>query len=137
VPGDDWKEIAERGYGSWTRRDLDGLLAVMAPDVAFYSAGLFPGVEDEYHGHAGMTRFWAHMQEPWESFVMEPVRIEPHGDAAVIDLRFRAVGKGSGVKVDMTVFHAVRKSGGRVVELRSHATRGAACADLKRKSDPD
>jgi ketosteroid isomerase-like protein len=130
MSGDDWDAIAEQGYGSWTRRDLAGLLDVLDPDVVFRSTGAFPGVEPEYRGHEGMRRFWSVLQEPWESFEMEVVRLEPHGDRAVVDLRFHAVGEGSGVLVELDIFHAVRRRGDKVVELSAHTTREEALEAL-------
>jgi ketosteroid isomerase-like protein len=130
VSADEWQQIAERGYGAWTRRDLDGLLAALAPEIVFRTAGMFPGLEDEYRGHEGMRRFWAQLQEPWESFAMEAVAIDPRGDAAVIDIHFHAVGRESGVEVQLDVFHLIRKRDGLVTELSSFSTRDAALAAL-------
>jgi ketosteroid isomerase-like protein len=129
---DEWQALAERGYGAWSRGDLEGFLAVLAPDIEFHTAVLFPGIEDVYHGHEGVTRFWHQMQEPFESFSIEPVRIEPHGDdAVVIDIRFHAIGKGSAVPVDLDFFHAARLHDGLVTWLSSHVSHGDAVASLR------
>ena len=128
---DEWDTLSERGYGAWTRGDLDGFLAVLAPDLVFRTAGLFPGLRDEYFGHDGVREFWGQMRDPFESFAIEPVRIERHGtDAAVIDIKFRAVGKGSGARVELDFFHAARKRAGLVTVLSSHSTREEALAAL-------
>ena len=126
--------LMDRGYGSWTRRDLDGMLEAFAPDVVFRTAGVFPGLEDEYRGHDGMRRFWRQLQEPWESFAMQPLAIDADGDTAVIDVRFEAVGRGSGVEVQLEFFHAARKRAGRLVEFSSHTTREAALAAVGRRT---
>src|SRR3954452_7880784 len=89
-------------------------------DIEFRTAGLFPGLEDEYHGHDGVREFWFQMHEPFENFSIEPVRVEPHGDAAVIDIHFHAIGKGSGVTVELPFFHAAHKRGALVTVLSSH-----------------
>jgi ketosteroid isomerase-like protein len=131
VSSDEWQAVAERGYGAWSRGDLEGFLAALDPDIVFRTAGVFPGLEDEYHGHEGVRRFWGQMREPFESFAIEPTHIEPHDeDAAVIDINFRAVGKGSGVQVRLDFFHAARKRGGLVTELSSHSSREEALAAL-------
>jgi ketosteroid isomerase-like protein len=128
---DEWETLAERGYGAWSRGDLEGFLALVAPDLEFKTAGLFPGLRDEYHGREDFREFWTQMREPFDSFVIEPVRIEPHGeDCAVIDIHFQAVGKGSGVKVDLPFFHAARKRDGLLTALSSHGSREEALAAL-------
>ena len=128
---DEWETVAERGYGAWTRGDLEGFLAVLAPDFEFKTAGVFPGLRNEYYGHDGVREFWSQMREPFETFAMEPVRIEEHGlDAAVIDIHFHAVGKESGVRVELDFFHVARKRGGLVTELSSHSSREEALAAL-------
>jgi ketosteroid isomerase-like protein len=124
-----WESVAERAYGAWSRGDLEGFLATLSADFELQTAGVFPGLEDIYRGHEGVRRFWAHMREPFESFSMEPVRIEPVGDdVAVIDIHFRAVGKGSSVPVELDFFHAARKRDGLVTALSSHAARADAVA---------
>ena len=131
VSAEEWQQIAERGYGAWTRRDLDGLLETLAPDIVFRTSGMFPGLEAEYRSHDGMRRFWAQLQEPWESFAMEATAIDARGDAAVIDIHFHAVGRESGVEVELDVFHALRKREGLVTELSSFSTREEALASLE------
>jgi ketosteroid isomerase-like protein len=129
---DEWQVLAERGYGAWSRGDLEGFLAELAPDIEFHTAVLFPGIEDVYHGHDGVTRFWHQMREPFESFSIEPERIERHDDdAAVIDIRFRAIGKGSAVPVELEFFHAARLRDGLVTWLSSHGAREDAVEALK------
>jgi ketosteroid isomerase-like protein len=131
VSSDEWQGIAERGYGAWSRGDLDGFLAALAPDIEFSTAGVFPGIEDAYRGHEGVRAFWFQMREPFESFSIEPVRIERHGDdAAVIDIHFRAIGKGSAVPVELDFFHAARLRDGLVTELSSHSSREEALTAL-------
>ena len=128
---DEFEAIAERGYGAWSRGDLEGFLAALAPDIEFHTAVLFPGIEEVYHGHDGVARFWHQMQDPFESFSIEPVRIERHGDdAAVIDIHFHAIGKGSAVPVDLDFFHAARLHDGLVTWLSSHGSRAGAVAAL-------
>jgi ketosteroid isomerase-like protein len=127
----EWDTLVERGYGAWSRGDLDGFLAVLAPDIEFSAAAVFPGIQPQYHGHEGVRQFWAQIRDPFESFSIEPVRIEVQGDdAAVVDLHFRAIGKGSGVPVELDFFHAGRKRDGLVTELSSHTTREEALAAL-------
>jgi ketosteroid isomerase-like protein len=127
---DEWEASAQRGYGAWSRGDLEGFLAELAPDIEFHSASLFPGIEATYHGHEGMTRFWHQMREPFETFSIEPVRLDRHGDGAVIDIRFRAIGKGSAVPVELDFFHAARRRDGVVTWMSSHGTREDALAAL-------
>jgi ketosteroid isomerase-like protein len=36
-------ELVRTGYEAWNRSDLDGVLAVLAPDLEFVTTGLFVG----------------------------------------------------------------------------------------------
>ena len=125
----DWEALAERGYGAWSRGDLEGLLDALTTDVLFRPAGAFPGFADEYRGHEGMREFWAQIKEPWELFTIEALSIEPaQDDLALVEIRFHGVGRGSGVEVDLDFFHVVRRRDDRVAELHSHASRADALA---------
>jgi hypothetical protein len=47
VSPEESQDLAERGYGAWSREDLDGMLSVMAPDVVFHTSGAFVDFEVE------------------------------------------------------------------------------------------
>jgi ketosteroid isomerase-like protein len=51
-------ELVRTGYEAWNRSDLDGVLAVFAPDVELVTTRLFVGLDPVYRGHDGFKKFW-------------------------------------------------------------------------------
>ena len=122
-----WQELAERAYGAWAANDRERFISALAPEIVFHTSGAFPDFTGDYSGHEGMRRFWDEMQEPWESFDIALVAVEAFSeDLAVVDIRFRGIGRGSGVPAELDFFHVARASGDRIAELSAYADRGAA-----------
>jgi ketosteroid isomerase-like protein len=49
-------ELAYRAIDAFSRRDLDAYLELVDADVEFAAGGVT--MEGDYHGHAGVRRFW-------------------------------------------------------------------------------
>jgi ketosteroid isomerase-like protein len=124
------------GYEAWNRGDLDAWLEMMDPEVEMIPAGVFPGFDSEYRGHAGMERFWRQLHEPFEVFHIDVERLDEdeQADCVVATIRFRARGTGSGVDVDMTFAHALRLRDGRVTLLAAKQTADEARAALRERA---
>jgi ketosteroid isomerase-like protein len=54
----------------------------------------------EYRGHAGFRRWLEDWTAAWSDFTMEPEEFIDAGNRAIIVLRMKATGRGSGVPVD-------------------------------------
>jgi ketosteroid isomerase-like protein len=94
-------EIVRAAYETWNRDDFEAATELMHPDVEWRTSGAFPGFEPVYHGYDGVRAWWRDLKEPFESFTIEVDRVEEHGDVLVSTVRFRAIGKESGVQVDL------------------------------------
>jgi ketosteroid isomerase-like protein len=97
--GSDNLELLKQGVAALNRRDTDGLVAILHPDVRLEP---LRAVHDgtAYTGHDGLREWLADMTEDWErqSVELVDVRALPTGQAlveAVLHIRYR----GSGVEV--------------------------------------
>ncbi len=87
-------EIVRQGYEAWNRGDLGWLLDHITPDYEFRTAQLFPDTDAVYWGREGLGRFWRTLREPFETVLIEVVRLEPTGDDRVLALlRFHGLGR--------------------------------------------
>jgi ketosteroid isomerase-like protein len=97
-------EIVRRAYDAWNREDLDAFLSVVDPDAEWGGEGaddLFLGFKTVYHRHAGVRDWWNAAKEPWQYFKSNVQRILAGGDKVVTVVRFEAVGKESGAKIEL------------------------------------
>ena len=115
-------EVVRAGYAAWGRRDLEGWLETLDPEIEFRTSGVLPDLAPVYRGHDGMRSFWDAMIAPWESFHLDVERIVEGEGRAAVAIRFRARGKRSGVATDLRQGHALRFSGGRASHVSAHPT---------------
>jgi ketosteroid isomerase-like protein len=110
-------EIVRRAHDALNRGDMDALLVLC--DGAFrldMSDRVFnPAV---YEGHDGIRRFYAEVQEVWESYVWEPEELMEAGDNVVACLRSGGRGRGSGVEVERRTAMVWTVREGRATALR-------------------
>jgi ketosteroid isomerase-like protein len=118
-------EIVKRAAEAYERRDVQGVLEFLDPDVELYPArAVMQG--EPYRGHEGFERFLADMSEDWEDFQAggEEYRLLDDGRVLVLG-RFRARGK-SGVELDSPAAWTCEVQNGRIVRLRFYADADAA-----------
>jgi ketosteroid isomerase-like protein len=90
-----------RFYRSWSDRDLDGVLELVAQDVEIDWSGSHAPFQGVYKGHGGLMQFWRNQTEAWESFRVEVIEaIECGPDCLVAVTRVRGRGRGSGISVE-------------------------------------
>jgi ketosteroid isomerase-like protein len=105
------------GYDAWNRRDRDGWLELLDPEIEIETSGVFPDLAPDYRGRERAAKFWSQMLEPWDEFHIEVERVEEEGDIVAAGIRFRARGHDSGVEVDMRFGSGIRVRDGLAVEL--------------------
>ena len=111
-------ELVRRGYEAWNRDDFDGVEPLLHPDVEWHSSGVFPGFEPVYRGPDGVRRWWETLKEPWEYFTIDIERIVDVNEHVVASLKFEAVGKNSGVRVELPFVNVFEVEEGLVVRYR-------------------
>ena len=119
-------ETIRRGFGAWSRGDLQGALAFIDPDVEFLTSGLYPGLDPVYRGHEGFTRFFGDFRGPWEAISLEleqVVEATPQHYVAVG--HFRATAR-DGLVVERPVGIVVTMKGGTIARMQNFASREEA-----------
>jgi uncharacterized protein len=120
-------EVVRRAYEAWNREDLDAFLSVVHPDAEWRGPGdLFLGIEGVYRGHAGVRDWWNAAKEPWQYFKSHVQRIFAGGDKVVTVVRFEAVGKESGAKVELPFTNVWELRGGLIVMFGAYYSHAEA-----------
>jgi ketosteroid isomerase-like protein len=115
-------------YDAWNRDDFEGFVDMLHPDVEWHSSGVFPGLEPVYRGREGVRRWWHAIRDPFERFTIEVEEVREAGGATVASVRFRAVGKGSGARVDLPFAHVFEFEDARVVRYWAYDSVDTALA---------
>jgi ketosteroid isomerase-like protein len=95
-------ELAYRSVDAFNRRDLDALLALMDDDVE--GAPPLASIEGDYHGHAGIRRWWESLFSGLPDFTIEVVELRDRGDLTVAVLSNRAHGAFSDTPVEQKLW---------------------------------
>ena len=82
-------ELFHQAYDAVNRRDLDALVRLMDADV------VLSGMEGEYHGHAGIRRWWENLLDVFPDFTTEAVEVRDLGDVTLASLRVHGHGADS------------------------------------------
>jgi ketosteroid isomerase-like protein len=121
-------EAVRRGIDAYNRGDVEGMLETTSEDVVMVPMrALLEG--GEYHGHDGVRRFMADMDEDWVERGVEVDEIRELEDSWLVLGVFRAVGR-SGTEVRFPVaWHSVMR-GGKLVRMTAYSDQDAALREL-------
>lgn len=93
-------ETVRRFYRSWSDRDLDDVLDLVAEDIEIdwsESRAPFQGI---YQGHEGVQEFWRDQTDLWDTFHVEMIEAIECGPGCLIAVtRVKARGRG-GIAVE-------------------------------------
>jgi uncharacterized protein len=99
-------EIVQRSYASFSRGDLDAVLADLDPAIEWHQAQGLPhgGL---YHGVDEVRRniFEPLEAEWWSEFTADPDEFLDAGDQVVVLGRYRGTAQGSGKALDVPFVH--------------------------------
>jgi ketosteroid isomerase-like protein len=80
----DREEVAAWLFDAFNRRDLEGMLELLHPDVLFLPTSAAVMSEGEpYRGHEGMRRYSRDVAKHWTALTVHPVQIRAAGEAVV------------------------------------------------------
>ena len=127
---DELVEQVRTAYAIWNRDDFDSARSMMHPEVEWYSSGIFPGLSGVYRGPEEVHRWWEGLKEPFDWFHADPERLERRGDTVLAAVRFEAVGRGSGARVQWQFAHLWDFRDGLVVSFRGFESVSEAEAAL-------
>lgn len=112
-------ELVRRAYETWNEDDWEAASRLMHPAVEWHSSGLFPGLPDVCHGREEVHDWWLALKDPWGQFTIHAEELWEEGDRVASAVRFRAVGKESGVEVELRVASAWEFEDGLVRRFRA------------------
>ncbi len=112
--------IVRRSYEAFARRDMDGVVGDMHPDIVWEQAQGLP------HGgtYRGLAAVRAAIFDPldrdwWESFSALPEEFLDGGDERVVVLgRYHGVAKGTGRRLDVPFVHVWTLAEGKAIRFR-------------------
>ena len=110
-----------RGYEAFNAGGVAALLDWMAPNVEISDRSTLPDSEN-YRGVMGIADFFASHMEAFERLEFEPQRFLDAGGDIIAEVRQRAIGRASGVKVEEVVAHRWTIRDGRPQRLRIFGT---------------
>ena len=117
-------ELFHQAYDAVNRRDLDAFLGLMGADVE--AVPILSGMEGEYHGHAGIRRWWENLLDVFPDFTTEAGEVRDLGDVTLASLRVYGHGADSDAPLDAPQWLAARWRHGKCVRWGSYGTEGDA-----------
>jgi ketosteroid isomerase-like protein len=132
------REILDRGYAAFNRKDHDALFELMEPDFVWHEALEVPGRK----GAVGRDEFAGYMrgfERLWEDFAFEIVEVDEMGDdMALAKMRAHGRGRASGEQMELEIYHLWRFRNGRVARMDAYLDEGEArdAAQLEREAPP-
>ncbi len=107
-------EVVRRSLEAWNRGDYSAAMDPIDPDIEAIAA--FGGDNDgTYRGHAGLTEMMAAFWGEFEGRRTEIEEAIPAGSDVVVGVRLYGRGKGSGVEINMPMWHVWSLREGKVV----------------------
>jgi ketosteroid isomerase-like protein len=113
-------EAFKRGTDAANRRDVDGVLSVLHPNVEWHAVLPMVGGDAVYRGHEGVREF---LREVWE--VLADTRfdfpdIRDVGDQIVAIGQLRGRGEASGVETETPFAYVVEYENGRATRVQAY-----------------
>ena len=125
----DSAELAREAFAALARRDFDGFIDLMHPDVEFTSL-IAESEAKLFCGHAGVRQFLDQMLSVFPDFTPEVEWSESHGPVALSKVNFQGTGAGSGMEIEQTAWHVAWACDGKVIGWRLYRTEDEARAAL-------
>ena len=98
-------ENLRRLYAALARGDTQGVIECLHPTAELHQPRESPGASS-YYGRDEVARGTTDFLSAWDDFTFEPREVNAIGDGILMNMLLTARGKGSGVEVTMSVFHA-------------------------------
>ncbi len=122
-------ELVQRTYEAIRRRDVEGCLRELHPEVQ--GTAFLMSLEDEvFHGHEGFRRFLERLFEVFPDWAPEITEALAHNDMVLVAIRVSAHGAASGVPLNWTYWQVARLRDGKVISWHGFGTRAEAVEAL-------
>lgn len=123
-------DLVHAGMDAFNRGDHETVLALLDPEIEchVHPSLMNPGVWRGIEGYQRMMAIWG---EAWGAMEMTVLAVETPDDRhAIAEVHQRAVGAGSGVPVEMTLFFFYAIRDGRALRFHVYPDRAAALAAI-------
>ena len=125
-------ELVDRALAAFNVRDLDALAAASHEDLEFVSVLTeLDGGTATFRGPGGWVRYFEMMDQTWEDWKIEDIRLTDAGDEGVVaTCSIGGTGKLSGASADQTVGITYRLRDEKLWRIRSYLDPAEALAAL-------
>jgi uncharacterized protein len=115
-------EAFKRGLEAGNRGDVEALLEVLDPEVAWHSAlhALLGGEATVYRGHEGVREMIGDLYEAFDEIHIEVSDVRDLGDRLVAIGRTRARGEASGADVETPIAFVTEFRDGKAISVRGY-----------------
>ena len=111
------------------RRDIEGIIACLDPDVEYHPLLSAIGTA-VYHGHDGMRSWFGQLDDAWEELRLEAENYFDLGEQTVLFYVLQGRGRQSGAEVAISGAHVCTWRDGLGVFAKQYAHREDALRDL-------
>jgi len=112
-------KLFRRAVEGYNRRDLEAMLEVWHPEAEWYPFTAVVEGDDAYHGHEGLSQWWANVDATFEELEASVEQVRDLGDAVLALGHLRARFK-SGVRLDTEIAWLTRYRDGLAVWGRAY-----------------
>lgn len=115
-------EAFKRGVEAYNRRDAEALLAVLDPEVKWYSAVhvKLGGPATAWRGHEGVRELLRDLEETFSEIHVEFPEIQDLGDRIVATGRIRTRGKESDAETESPLGYVAQFKNGKGIQIRTY-----------------
>ena len=115
-------ENFKRANGAFNRRDVNGVLEAVDPEVVWHSAWM----GSVYRGHQGVREWIEEVDESLDEINAEFPELRDLGDRLLALGHFRGLGKESRVEIESPVAYLVEFKDGKVSRVQTYLDRDEA-----------
>jgi ketosteroid isomerase-like protein len=119
-------EVMRRAYAAFNRGDYDGMVADLALDFEYVTAGMLPDTEAVYRGPEGWKEFTRWLSDQFDDARVQPQEFLETDDEVLAPVRISGRGKQSGVEARWDVWHLWTLRNGKIVRGRAFTDRDEA-----------
>ena len=121
-------EVVRRIYGADDQRDAATALELLDPEIEVEYRGQLIDKDVTYRGHAGVRQLMQSIRENFDDFRVEVEEYIDHDEHVVVALHQRAVGRASGIPVDIHIGQVWTVRSGKAVRWRIYKSKAEAMA---------
>jgi uncharacterized protein len=121
-------QLVKNGYAAFSRRDIPGLLALLAEDVEWHVPGTGVPIAGTYRGHNGVANFFQKLAHETEILDFQPREFVAEGDRVLVVGWERAKVKTTNRTIEIDWIMAFTVRNGKVAKFREYTDTQAIVA---------